>query len=70
MANLDSLNYPSISSRPREESMSVINSIREQRLVQKSSSKTKKQTSKSKRIKEPDLTAEQAARILALLEGK
>lgn len=71
MANLSSLGYKSITSLSYNEGLQLILSIRESRRKVKPKAEKKSSTSmKVKKEKLPDVTPDQAARLLEMLTNK
>ncbi len=72
MANLSSLGYKSITTLSYDEGLQLILNIRENRrkVKPKSTTKTKSLSTKVKKEKIPDVTSDQAARLLEMLTNK
>lgn len=71
MADLDDLNYSSISDLSNDEAIELLRQVRLSRRtpkVKQAKKQTPKQQRKRKQI--PDLSPDQAAEMLKLLEGK
>lgn len=67
MANLDDLNYTSISDMSTDEALETLRQIR---LSRRTSVKTTKTTTKKSAKAKTEISAEQAAEILKILGGK
>ncbi len=67
MANLDDLNHPSITEISRLEALSIIERIRERRRTPTKQTRTR--TTTPKKLKTPEVTAQQAASLLRILTG-
>lgn len=69
MANLDDLGFSSITDKSLDEGLETIRQIRQSRLTTKQTKPARKTTTTSRKKKEPELTSEQAARLLKMLTG-
>lgn len=68
MSNLDDLGFQSITDKSLEEGLETLRQIRQSRLTPtKKTRPAKETTSTSRKKKEPELTPEQAARLLKML---
>jgi len=68
MANLDSLNYPSISDMSTDEAIEMLRQIRLSRRISTKPTKTTRQVTK-KKVDPNSMTAEQIAELLKTLGG-
>lgn len=67
MATIDDLDYLSITDKSTDENLETLRQIR---LSRRTPVKVTKSTTKAKKQETPDLSAEQAAKLLKILEGK